>query len=340
MCCNDSHSTPTCKHAPGDKGSFKSAITEARRQQNRRAQRAFRERRRAKNRLLSSTRQRPLAPYPHEFEADANANSSDTGILNQSTVGPETLIPSHRYQEHAEGVQDRPDPNCGATKEAPFTFSSPQTLLPTHQSLIPKLHTPFSELLNLVRDRPAAALWPHGVTTTLAACLFNARALGIDIERVMDPQYMSPFYQTSVSPILISGLPGHSTNNIIALNQQSSVPGSLRPCSAQVMFPHHVCIDMLPLPRLRETAVMLNVLTQHAGADRVLGGIDRLQELKKDVYIRQGVRFRGRGQLTEGEYITYDESGRHCGNPWERGSWAVAPWFAKKWTCELAMVRL
>jgi hypothetical protein len=23
--------------------------------------------------------------------------------------------------------------------------------------------------------------------------------------------------------------------------------------------------------------------------------------------------------------------GRHCGHPWEGASWAVAPWFARKW---------
>jgi hypothetical protein len=76
---------------------------------------------------------------------------------------------------------------------------------------------------------------------------------------------------------------------------------------------------------------MLNVRAQQGEDDVKPPGFDRVQELKKDVYVRQGIRFRGTGELRADEYIMYDESGRHCGHPWERASWAVATWFTQKW---------
>ena len=76
---------------------------------------------------------------------------------------------------------------------------------------------------------------------------------------------------------------------------------------------------------------MLSARAQQEGGNVMSPEFDGVQELKKDVYVRQGVRFRGTGELREMEYIVYDDSGQHCGHPWERGSWAVAPWFARKW---------
>lgn len=131
--------------------------------------------------------------------------------------------------------------------------------------------------------------------------------------------------------------------------------GVLRPCVAQVVFPHHACIDLLPLPGLREMAVKMPLSDRirqdggggggssgsgsggGGGGAKILPphtGFDRVQELKRDVYLRQGIRFRGTGELGPGEVVGHDEyeSGRrHCGHPWERASWAVAPWFARKW---------
>ncbi|OAP58161.1 hypothetical protein AYL99_07251 [Fonsecaea erecta] len=335
MHCTDLPSAPCRKREAGQNERLKGAITEARRQQNRRAQRAFRERRRTKKQPPPSTTPRLLAPCPREARGDITITSSKTEILDRlrSATHPEPLTPSSSHQALRGRTHDRQYPGSRSTTDVPFTFSCPQTLLPTHQSFISKRSTPFTELLDLVRDSPRAALWPHGVTTTIAACLFNARALGIDLERVMDPHYMSPFYQASLSPTLLSsGSSIQPTNhsNTSASDVPLAIPVPLRPCSAQVIFPHHVCLDMLPLPRLRETAVMLDVRSQQGR--EVSGAASAAQELKQDVYLRQGVRFRGTGELIGGEYVMYDhDSDRHCGHPWERGSWAVAPWFTRKW---------
>ena len=66
-------------------------------------------------------------------------------------------------------------------------------------------------------------------------------------------------------------------------------------------------------------------------------GIDEVQELKRDVYVRQGIRFRGTDQLEGEEYVMHDEGGLHCGQPWESRSWAVAPWFVRKWKFVMAI---
>ncbi|KAK5314569.1 hypothetical protein LTR93_010293 [Exophiala xenobiotica] len=348
MRCRSHTAAPHVEQGAGDKNLRKNTITEARREQNRRAQRAFRERHRAKNRLPPNTTSRQLAPRPTEGGPDVNKRSSETDIeiVDRTHDSSNQDIPtlSTSDQGPLDGLQHQHDSTFCTTKEAPFTFTSPQTLLPAHESLVPKRRTPSSELTNFMRDHPKRALWPHGVTSTLAACLFNALALGIDIDRVTDPQYMSPFYQPSLSLVLTppagSASAVQSTNfdADFASDPQLAFLGPLRPCLAQVLFPHHACIDLLPLPRLRETAVMLNVRAaqQAEGAagstSRSRSGFDGVQELKKDVYVRQGVRFRGTGELTGDEYIMYDERRvRHCGHPWESGSWAIAPWFARKW---------
>ncbi|KAJ9497042.1 hypothetical protein H2202_007514 [Exophiala xenobiotica] len=366
MRCRSHTAAPHVEQGAGDKNLRKNTITEARREQNRRAQRAFREfllrvvgagrssdvfsgeRHRAKNRLPPNTTSRQLAPRPTEGGPDVNKRSSETDIeiVDRTHDSSNQDIPtlSTSDQGPLDGLQHQHDSTFCTTKEAPFTFTSPQTLLPAHESLVPKRRTPSSELTNFMRDHPKPALWPHGVTSTLAACLFNALALGIDIDRVTDPQYMSPFYQPSLSLVLTppagSASAVQSTNfdADFASDPQLAFLGPLRPCLAQVLFPHHACIDLLPLPRLRETAVMLNVRAaqQAEGAagstSRSRSGFDGVQELKKDVYVRQGVRFRGTGELTGDEYIMYDERRvRHCGHPWESGSWAIAPWFARKW---------
>lgn len=263
--------------------------------------------------------------------------SSKPEILDQTQDTPSsevgTLDSSDQGSSSVDGLWDKQtESTCtSTTEEVPFTFSSPQTLFPARDNLILKNCNTFSEFLTFTRDHLRPTIWPHGVTTTLAACLFNARALGIDLDRIMDPHYISPFYRPSFSLMVPPGSVVQPTSLDAASDPQLAVFGSLRPCFAQVMFAHHACIDLLPLPRLRETAVMLNVRAQQNEDGVASQGLDSVQELKKDVYVRQGVRFRGTGELRRDECIMYDESGRHCGHPWERASWAVAPWFARKW---------
>ncbi|KAK6373416.1 hypothetical protein LTS17_008436 [Exophiala oligosperma] len=338
-----------------DKETRKQTITEQRREQNRRAQRVFRERRRAKKKYLNSNpTPRHLAPRVPVDTGSRTAKSSEADEIlhwigqTSSTNTMPSSTSSHVFSD-ALTLQDQPHQQrqspAHIVQETIFTFSSPQTLLPAHNSLIPKGRSPTSEVQAFLTatNRPGHTLWPHGAPPTLAACLFNAAAMGIDIDRVGEPKYMSPFYRPSFSATLSSPSPPvHPTTTTTTTTSSTSPtmylspgPRSLRPCFAQVIFPHHACLDLLPLPKLRETAIMLVVRrAQQDGRCAMDSSSDHaeVQELKRDVYVRQGVRFRGTGELTREEYVLPDdESSRHCGNPWEGGSWAVSPWFAVKW---------
>ncbi|KAL6251776.1 hypothetical protein RBB50_001986 [Rhinocladiella similis] len=321
-----------------DKEMRKHTITERRREQNRRAQRAFRERRRAKTEILKSkATPRYLAPRDSGsgslVTTSKPSDTEDVQVCTGQTSDTEmpSSISSHVFSD-TWNLHDQRHPQSGShvIHDAMFTFSSPQTLLPAHDSLVPKRRTPTSELQAFLTgtNRPGHTLWPHGAPPTLAACLFNAAVMGIDIDRVGEPKYMSPFYRPSfsASPSPVQPAAADKTSNLHLRG-----PRSLRPCFAQVIFPHHACLDLLPLPKLRETAIMLVVRAQQYGQSVDSSDRDEVQELKRDVYVRQGVRFRGTGELQREEYLLPDESTRHCGNPWEGGSWAVAPWFAIKW---------
>ncbi|KIW13449.1 hypothetical protein PV08_08637 [Exophiala spinifera] len=339
-------------YPPGDRETRKHirTITEHRREQNRRAQRAFRERRRAKKQFLKSKPQTPryLAPRVPDDAAVVSGAVKYSEAVNvpnwaghTSASSTETAPPSASSHVFSDtlNLRDQRHPRSDPTPQMTFTFSSPQTLLPAHESLIPQRRTPTSELQAYFRatNRPGHTLWPQGVPATLAACLFNAAALGIDIDRVGDPKYMSPFYRPSFSATPSSSLVVQPTTTDESSTPTSTLqlpePRSLRPCFAQVIFPHHACLDLLPLPKLREAAVMLVVRAQQEGKCVGSSANDEVQELKKDVYVCQGVRFRGTGDLRSDEYLLPDESAGHCGNPWEGGSWAVASWFAIKWKC-------
>ncbi|KIV83851.1 hypothetical protein PV11_05840 [Exophiala sideris] len=98
------------KHPAGDKERRKSAITEARRVQNRRARRAFRERRRQKKKKLPEPKTRQLAPRPN------NGTGADVSVRL-----PDTELLGHTLLKEVAGDEDI------------FTFSShrPFTLLKT-----------------------------------------------------------------------------------------------------------------------------------------------------------------------------------------------------------------
>ena len=88
-----------------------------------------------------------------------------------------------------------------------------------------------------------------------------------------------------------------------------SIPIHLRPTMAQILIPHHASLDLIPLPRLRERAIMMSAAMPH---------IFNLWELKLDIYVR--------GALTCWRY----HRGGIC-QPWDMKSWEAAPWFLRKW---------
>jgi hypothetical protein len=197
------------------------------------------ERQSAKKGIPPHTTPRRLKPCPSEARSNVISRSFATIMLDQAKDGPsnkqETPIVSSTEQDCTDGLEEQRKPNICTPIGASFTFSSPHNLLP---ALVPERGSPYAELFQSIHDRPGSGLWPHGVTATLAACLFNARALGIDIGRVLDPEYMSPFYRSSSPLVLPPGSAAVQSKGFGAeLDQRFVALGPLRACFAQISFP-------------------------------------------------------------------------------------------------------
>ncbi|CAG9950128.1 unnamed protein product [Clonostachys rosea f. rosea IK726] len=108
---------------------------------------------------------------------------------------------------------------------------------------------------------------------------------------------MSPFYRPTTpqdDPVALLASPSRH----LAVEP----PVYLRPTLAQVLIPHHASLDLIPLPNLRDRAIMLSA---------AMPTVFNIWELKVDIYERGGGSACPRGMA---------EAGR--GNqPWQRESW-------------------
>lgn len=140
--------------------------------------------------------------------------------------------------------------------------------------------------------------------TIWLAVLHNALCLGFDLAKLAEcsTSYISPFYR----PIT----PNDSPRDLVASSLNTSFPIHLQPTMAQILIPHHASLDLIPLPLLRERAIMMTF---------AMPDIFDLWELKLDIYTRHALVCR-----------RYLDNG-DC-RPWESKSWEAKPWFMKKWS--------
>jgi hypothetical protein len=149
-------------------------------------------------------------------------------------------------------------------------------------------------------------------TTIFGACLHNAAALGFDAAELAtcSAHGNSPFYrpttpETNPQTLLAS----------IIINLPRPPPPHLRPTLTQVLIPHHPSLDLIPLPHLRDRAIMLSA---------AMPTVFNLWELKRDIYERGGL------------VMLKTTRGRDCREktcqPWDRSSWVAQRWFLRKWT--------
>lgn len=140
----------------------------------------------------------------------------------------------------------------------------------------------------------------------LRACLSNAACIGINITELMycERPCMSPFYRPTVKM-------GEDPKTLITASSYDSLPDSLKPTMAQILIPHHASLDLIPLPRLRERAILMCAALPH---------IFSLWEMKLDIYTRNALVCRGR-----------DTSSGSASQPWDMRRWQAAPWFLCKW---------
>lgn len=139
-------------------------------------------------------------------------------------------------------------------------------------------------------------------SSTLQAFLSIAVSLKISIPEMHAASCQSPFYQPEAM----------ANRDLTALEAtwSSSLPKDMRPTPAQIKFPHHPWLDIIPFPPLRDRAITLHALDPPM--------ID-LNDLKTDIFLNSGLfcwRAGGAGGT---------------GQPWDMRSWEAEPWFLQKW---------
>lgn len=139
------------------------------------------------------------------------------------------------------------------------------------------------------------------------ALLQNAICLGFDLDQLTDctQLYMSPFYRCIAAQ--------DHPQDLVASTFNSSIPMHLQPTMAQILIPHHASLDLIPMPLLRERAIMKSF---------AMPNDFNLWDLKLDIYTRHAVVVR-----------------RHrpagTSQPWDQKNWEAMPWFLKKWSMSI-----
>ncbi|EEU37329.1 uncharacterized protein NECHADRAFT_37081 [Fusarium vanettenii 77-13-4] len=282
--------TESVGRTPGaEPPSKRRVLTEARREQNRLAQRAYRQRQKEHRKQLKeaeSRRYQARRPRP---------------LLKRSDI---TSKPTKCSHDAPSSVEEPLKAEISLMQGTPHSDISTSTNTQEDELVLPDMY------LNMLRFEQV----------TISHAVFqNALSMGLDLQFIANcgAYCISPFYQPSLA----------STTDPTALLQQgaastasfknTSIPIHLRPTLAQVLIPHHASLDLIPIPFLRERAIMLSA---------AMPNTFNSWELKFDIYGRGGLTIWRRNQSgTERRSNTTYQ-------PWDMKSWEAAPWFLKKWT--------
>ncbi|KAG7411991.1 hypothetical protein Forpe1208_v008428 [Fusarium oxysporum f. sp. rapae] len=254
-------------------------LTTARREQNRQAQKAYRERQ----------KQERIRLKQEKAQTQATCGQRLRPLLKREDLSP---MDSSEQQSSIGEISPRDE-----------------DVLETVDTSVKKLEPNFPDLyLNMLQFSP---------TAIFTSCLTNAISLGLDPSVIADcsVQQISPFYQPNLSSTLNHVALIQAGSNILSTFDNTSIPVHLRPTMAQILIPHHTSLDLIPLPFLRERAIMLSAAMPH---------VFNNWELKLDIYERGGLTI-WRLKHEKGESV------RDSYPPWDMKSWEAAPWFLKKW---------
>lgn len=157
-------------------------------------------------------------------------------------------------------------------------------------------------------------------TSVASAVLENALSLDYDLSRLAECRgdYISPFYQPLASPQNDpEALIASAIARVNSGSYNRTIPVHLRPTLAQILIPHDASLDLIPLPFLRERAIMLAA---------VMPETFNMWELKFDIYHRGGL-------IIWQQDRSGQEGSSACTGyqPWDMRSWEATPWFLQKW---------
>ncbi|KAI0547194.1 hypothetical protein F4679DRAFT_373748 [Xylaria curta] len=303
---------------PAQKQSKKRVVTAARKEQNKLAQRAYRRRQKElkkvqKQSVVSGSRR--LEPRKDEIHISCTSNFSPSSGCD--TRPEKSHLTADLLCSLLKGVESspRPNPDVVSPQLVPNRLSHSASQDGVAIDLLASITTLLSDdtdthppgLINMVN----MALGLRGSleensTTVFRACLSNAICIGLSLTELMycERPCMSPFYRPMAQR-------NDDPAALVATSSYDSLPPSLRPTPAQILIPHHACLDLIPLPRLRERVILLCAALPHTFS---------LWDMKLDVYTRNALVCQGR-----------DTSSGLVSEPWDMRSWQAAPWFVSKW---------
>ncbi|KAI0904124.1 hypothetical protein F4823DRAFT_233297 [Ustulina deusta] len=307
--------------ASGQKQARKRVITAARKEQNKLAQRAYRKRQKEQKKVQrqpATSGPRRLVPRQDHLETlytpnPLSSSRCDTRVEDSHHIAnPLYSLPTRGADRTTSDLDVRDLSAIG------LSFGLNQ-LSPPSMSQSEASTVSLATMAATLSDR--AGVHPPGLiniavgmsgslednsTTVFRACLSNAICIGIDLTELMycERPCMSPFYrpraQTNEDPTAL-----------VTASSYDSLPASLKPTLAQILIPHHASLDLIPLPRLRERAILLC-----AALPRTFS----LWEMKLDIYTRNALICQDR-----------NASSGSVSQPWDTHGWQAAPWFLSKW---------
>ncbi|KAI1816969.1 hypothetical protein GGS20DRAFT_583010 [Poronia punctata] len=310
------HAGPYAELGDKTKKKKKRIVTSARREQNRVAQRAYRERQRERKKLQKPILPRPrgllkLAPRVDDRDGSfSSATVGSIGVGSLEDVAPDIMFPQSKgnstncildsdvSREGGALLSDEPPASLLSRVDASLEVSSFTAGLTVGGT---GLYT--SSCADLYLDTGTARSLEDNRTAVLRACLSNAICIGMDLSELMfcEKPYMSPFYRPTGTTI---PSPASDEN----YSSYDFLPLSLRPTWAQILIAHHASLDLIPLPKLRERAILASAALPHLLSP---------WEMKLDIYTRDALLCQVSG------VVAYQS--------WDRSSWQVETWFLDKW---------
>ncbi|KAK8135793.1 hypothetical protein PG984_003733 [Apiospora sp. TS-2023a] len=342
--CTKSRGASEVKTAPGGK---KRALTQARREQNRAAQKLYRERQKKLREGLGSRQRGDLArPLYVELRPRKDSGSKiSTSIAAAAASSPDEYDsgPSLFATDYTWEQQDYPSTSIASWSpvDTPLNSSSsnnhsnsigpsvtsPSSLSPLYQGCPPSLY---------LAD-PYANARPLSQTAIFTALLHNALVLGFNLAALADCAHpyacLSPFYSATATAqddphrLVEEALARAAAAMTPTGKDETAIvppPASLRPTLAQILVPHHASLDLIPFPQFRDRVILLSAALPHQF---------NLAELKTDIYVSGALRV-ATGEVDNGDSNSRTVGGRRrrSHQPWEPRSWEVSGWFLKKWS--------
>ncbi|KAI0101031.1 hypothetical protein GGR51DRAFT_338687 [Nemania sp. FL0031] len=292
------------------KRSKKRVITAARKEQNKLAQRAYRRRQKEQKRVETrsttsgSRRLEPRRDNSDTSHASNSSNSSYNALIADPGFSPPKKSGSNIINIDLAaicqqlGLDNLPCSSIWQSEIAAVSSAPASTAQIDENKHPPALIAMATRLRGSLEDNP---------TAVFRACLTNAICIGMDLTALMycERPCMSPFYQPAIARM--SGDPAA----LIAASSHGSLPPALRPTLAQILIPHHASFDLIPLPRLRDRAILMCAALPHMFS---------LWEMKLDIYTRNALLCQG-----------HDSSTGTVAQPWDTRCWQATPWFLSKW---------